>query len=363
MNSLWEFTLQIPSTVEQKRELEHGKEVYIYYNDEKVFSGIVGQIRHDEPDVGIIQVGRYHVSWQLGWMIFATSFAWSPDYELYGLDPNKITYPGVSATRILDDIIDCALFKGINDYAREVCPTGIIAMQFGYEKCGYDPEHPPGAVARLASDMGFMDWMVDDDKRVYISGTLGSFKGDLNYRGIVSHEEDSLNLSNDVHGVFSYDGITQLATGVSDSASIDTYGERESILVDLRVDKMSTALKQVRSRLDDRKDPIHRIVAELPPAQFFEQALEVGDSVRFDGTKAENRRVEVSGIFRIMGIDYNSENCRLEISNEVKKVERRTRDRIRDLWEMHFAAQLYGNLARTMAPYMHDIVFTAGTGS
>ena len=150
MNSLWEFTLQIPSTVEQKRELEHGKEVYIYYNDEKVFSGIVGQIRHDEPDVGIIQVGRYHVSWQLGWMIFATSYAWSPDYELYGLDPNKITYPGVSATRILDDIIDCALFKGINDYAREVCPTGIIAMQFGYEKCGYDPEHPPGAVARLA---------------------------------------------------------------------------------------------------------------------------------------------------------------------------------------------------------------------
>lgn len=284
--------------------------VTIYERTEIIFKG-----RVDVDKIRFTQT-RIHVSGYAKYIDLNFPF-FSKDQSQY--DIRRVQFDNTQADTILGYVL------AGTGYTVSECPTTLISLRGEYEsKLQWVSAIAKACKYTSGGDTLSSDWWIDTNDAVHIAQSRGNAKGAINLTESTEREVDYSTIQNSAHELGYGDGINQLKSNKTNTASITAYGTRESSKIDRRFQNQTSLDDETQEQADAYAQPIEKIDCSISSWEWFDKSLAVGDTITLtDGTTG------ISGSYRIkkatigpVWVMLNVANVIPRLSSEVQDIKR-----------------------------------------
>lgn len=212
-------------------------------------------------------------------------------------------------------------------YTVAECPSTLISIRGEYEtKLQWISAIAKASKYTSGGKTYSCDWWIDDVDAVHIAQTRGSAKGTINVLEDTIREVDYGNIQNTAHGRGYGDGINQLKSSQTNSASITSYGAREVSKIDRRFQNQTSLDEEMQEHADAHADPVENINCTITTWEWYDTGLDIGDTITIvDDTTG------INGSYRIKRAEIGVVTTRLDVTNIIPRLSSEFQDIKRQL--------------------------------
>ena len=203
--------------------------------------------------------------------------------KMTNIDVYRVYYFETAADTIMTDVL---AGTGYSMDVTDVCPSDTISIVAEYET-------KLRIIAGIANALTWDDsgdkrayqWWIDTSKKVHFKqkrgATLGDITGELT---ILNNIEDYFNLSNRLHFLGNYDGLSKLRAIIENTDSQDTHKIRELAVSEERYNNYIPLKEAAQKAMTYTKAPLQKIAATVTTKYWLDNSFEVGDTVTLYAT-------------------------------------------------------------------------------
>lgn len=314
LNQMGSFEISVANTSSNRVTVENNisEKLYIYKEEAQVLKGRidVNKIIFRQTEIIISGYAKYI---DLHFVFF------SKDQGQY--DIRRVQFDNISADVILGYVVSGT------GYSVNECPTTLISLRGEYEtKLQWVSAIAKACKYTSGTDTLSCDWWIDSSDGVHIAHSKGSAKGTLNLTPDLERELDYGFIQNTAYGLGYADGINQLQTVKSNTASVTAYGSREVNMVDRRFNEQAALDDEMQEHTDTHAEPIESVPCMITTYDWYDLDLDVGDTVTI-----EDENTGISGSYRIKKASIHPVTTDLEITNSTPRLSSELQDIRRQL--------------------------------
>ena len=303
LNQISSFRVIIANTTDNRTIISAniGSTLYIYRDDILVFSGRIDVDKIRYTQIEIILSG-YAAYIDLHFEFF------NKDQGQY--DIRRVQFDNIAANTILGYVLTGT------SYSVSECPTTLISLRGEYES----QLQWISAIAKACKyvtggNTYSCDWWIDSTDAVHIKQSKGSAKGTPNLTESLQRELDYANIQNTAYGLGYGDGINQLQTVKSNTASVTAYSAREISKIDRRFQKQASLDNEMQEHADAHAEPVETVPCEISTWDWYDLDLETGDTVTL-----KDEITGIDGSYRIKKANIGAAYTQLDITNIVPRL-------------------------------------------
>ena len=247
-------------------------------------------------------------------------------FEFFSKDQSQYDIRRVQFDNTQADTILGYVLAGTT-YTVAECPSTLISIRGEYEtKLQWISAIAKASKYISGGKTYSCDWWIDDVDAVHIAQTRGSAKGTINVLEDTIREVDYGNIQNTAHGRGYGDGINQLKSSQTNSASITSYGAREVSKIDRRFQNQTSLDEEMQEHADAHADPVENINCTITTWEWYDTGLDIGDTVTIvDDTTG------INGSYRIKRAEIGVVTTRLDVTNIIPRLSSEFQDIKRQL--------------------------------
>lgn len=247
-------------------------------------------------------------------------------FEFFSKDQSQYDIRRVQFDNTQADTILGYVLAGTT-YTVAECPSTLISIRGEYEtKLQWISAIAKASKYTSGGKTYSCDWWIDDVDAVHIAQTRGGAKGTINVLEDTIREVDYGNIQNTAHGRGYGDGINQLKSSQTNSASITSYGAREVSKIDRRFQNQTSLDEEMQEHADAHADPVENINCTITTWEWYDTGLDIGDTVTIvDDTTG------INGSYRIKRAEIGVVTTRLDVTNIIPRLSSEFQDIKRQL--------------------------------